>query len=71
MGEDAKLLPIAELYDKEFLVDIENRQFRNFKDPDEVIGMHSEQGRKMIEDMQGTGWSSCGLSTGAAHDMVV
>ena len=69
--EDAKLLPIAELYGKEFLVDVENRQFRNFKDPAEVIWMHSEQGRKMIEDMQGADWRSCGLSTGAAQDMVV
>ena len=61
--QEPKLLPVAELNGQEFLVDIENRQFRKFMNPDEVIGMHSEQGRKMLKDMQGGEWSCHGLST--------
>ena len=62
--QEPRLLPVAELNGQEFLVDVENRQFRNFKDSNEVIGMHSQQGRKMVKDMQGSEWRSCGLSTG-------
>ena len=61
---EPKLLPVAEADGREFLVDVENRQFRNFKNPDEVIGMHSEQGRKMLRDMQGSQWRCHGLLTG-------
>jgi hypothetical protein len=50
---------------REFLVDVENRQFRNFNEPSEVIRMHSVQGRKMVKDMQGSDWRSYGVSTGA------
>ena len=61
---EPRLLPVAKLNEKERLVDIENRLFRNFTNPDEVIGMHSEQGRKMIKEMQDSAWKSYGLSTG-------
>ena len=59
-----RLLPVAKLNGRKFLVDIENRQFRNFTNPDEVIRMHSEQGRKMLKDMQGSEWRCHGLSAG-------
>lgn len=62
--QEPRLLPVAKLNGQEFLVDVENRQFRNFKNSDEVIGMHSQQGRKMLKDMQGSEWKSYGLSTG-------
>jgi hypothetical protein len=39
--QEPRLLPVAKLNGREFLVDVENRQFRNFKNSDEVIGMHS------------------------------
>ena len=68
MNQDGKLLPIARLYGKEFLVDIENRQFRNFRDPDEVIWMYSERGRQMVKDMQGSSWDSFGVLTGIVGD---
>jgi hypothetical protein len=71
MDENTKLLPLAKLYGKEYLIDVENRQFRNFKKSDEVIWMHSEQGRKMIEDIQGSCWESYGVSTGAAGSIEV
>jgi hypothetical protein len=66
-GQEPRLLPVAKLDGQEFLVDVENRQFRNFKNSDEVIGMHSQQGRKMVKDMQGSDWKGYGLSTGAVN----
>jgi len=59
-----QLLPVARINGQEFLVDVENRQFRNFENSDEVIEMHSQQDRKMVKDMQGSDWKSYGLSTG-------
>jgi len=60
----SRLLPVAKVDGREFLVDVENRQFRNFTNPDEVIGMHSTQGRQMVKDMQGSAWKSYCVSTG-------
>jgi hypothetical protein len=54
--QEPRLLPVATLNGQEFLVDIENRQFRNFNNSDEVIRMHSERGRKVVRDMQGSEW---------------
>ena len=62
--KEPRLLPVAEVDGREFLVDIENRQFRNLTNRDDVIGMHSEQGRKMLRDMQGSRWRCHGLFTG-------
>jgi len=62
--QEPRLLPVAKVDGREFLVDIENRLFRNFTSRDEVIEMHSEQGRKMVKDMQGSAWKSYGVSTG-------
>jgi len=62
--KEPRLLPVARLNGQEFLVDVENRQFRNFKNSDEVISMHSQRGRKMVKDMQGSEWKCYGLSTG-------
>ena len=63
-GQEPRLLPVTKLNGQEFLVDVENRQFRNFKDSDDVVEMHSEQGRKMVRQMQDSDWKSYGLSTG-------
>lgn len=65
-GKEPRLLPVVELNGHEFLVDVENRQFRDFKNSDEVIGMHSQQGKKMLKDMQESKWSCHGLSTATA-----
>ena len=62
--QESKLLPVAKLDGREFFVDVKNRQFRSFANPDEVIGMHSEQGKKMVRDMQGSEWRCHGLFTG-------
>jgi len=62
--QEPRLLPVAEVNGREFLVDVENRLFKNFTHPDEVIGMHSQQGRQMVKDMRGIKWRCHGLSTG-------
>ncbi len=64
MNQDIKLLPVIKLYGKEFLVDVERREFRDFDDPDNVVKMHSPVGRQLIKEMQGTDWNSMGISTG-------
>ena len=69
--ENGRLLPVAEVNGKEFLVDIENRQFRDFKNGDEVIAMHSEQGKKIVKDMQASEWKCHGLSTGTTDEAEV
>ena len=71
MEQDAELLPIARLYGKNFLIDVSRRQFRNFNDPDVVVGMHTDRGRKMVMDMQGLEFNSSGISTGVTQDIVV
>jgi len=71
MKQDVKLLPIARLYGKEFLVDIENRQFRNFRNADEVVRMHSKKGRQMMKNLQGSQWESFGVSTGIVSGVEV
>ena len=65
--EESRLLPLAKVNGHEFLVDIENRLFRNFKNSDEVIEMHSQQGRQILKDMQGTEWNCHGLFCGATN----
>lgn len=64
MVQEPRLLPVAKLNGQEFLVDIENRQFRKFNEPGEVIGMHSQQDRKMLKEMQDSEWRCHGLSNG-------
>ena len=64
MTQDAKLLPLVTVQGIQYLVDAENRQFRDFDDPENVIKMHSPAGRQMVRDMQGTDCNCMGISTG-------
>ena len=61
VDNEPRLLPVAEVDGHEFLVDVENRQFRSFTNPNEVIGMHSEQGKKILRDMRGSKWNCHGV----------
>ena len=70
-GQEPKLLAEAELNGRDFLVDVENRQFGNFKGQDEVIGMHSRQCKNMVTDMLGSEWRCHGLSTGTTDQAEV
>jgi len=50
--EEARLLPVIQWDGREFLVDVDARQFRNVNDAGEFIDMHSPQGRTMVKQMQ-------------------
>ncbi len=62
--EDAKLLPMAKISGREFLVDVERRELRDFNNPENIIRMHSSLGRQLVREMHGTQWNSMGVSTG-------
>lgn len=71
MDSNVTLLPIAKIDGRDFLVDIDNRELRDFDNPDNVIKMHSQAGRQIISEMQDTQWNSMGISTGRQKDLVV
>ena len=54
--EQARWLPVVEWDGREFLVDVDRRQFRNVNDASDFIGMHSPQGRAMVRQMQDVEW---------------
>ena len=70
-NQDVKLLPIARVFGRDIIVDVERREFRDFDNPDNVINMHSPVGRQILSEMQGTDWNSMGISTGRQKDLVV
>ena len=39
--EEQRFLPIVKIGDTEYLVDIEHREFRDFKNSENVVNMHS------------------------------
>jgi hypothetical protein len=62
-GKEPRLLPIVKLHGIEYLVDIEQREFREFKNPDNVINMHSEKGRQIVNEIVGGQWNSFGVDS--------
>ena len=70
--QDVKLLPITKVPERgEFLIDIENRELRDFNNPDYVIKMHSPLGRQIIKGMQSKEWNVWGMSTGKQDGLEV
>ena len=69
--ENARLLPVAEWDGREFLVDVDARQFRNVDDADDSIAMHSPHGREIVTQMQGTQWRAFAVDTGDQVDLTV
>ena len=61
------LLPIVEVDGKEYLVDVEQREFREFNNPGNVINMHSQQGRRIVKMSSGQQWRSHGLDKPPVH----
>jgi hypothetical protein len=68
---DARLLPVIEWDGREFLVDVGARQFRNVEDMNDVIGMHSPQGRLILEQMQSITWHVFAVDSGGPTDLTV
>jgi hypothetical protein len=58
---ESRLLPITEYHGVQYLVDIENRQFRKFPNGQVRIPFRSEQGQAMVKAMLGEEWRSYGL----------
>ena len=54
MEDTRRLLPVVEFDNKEFLVDIDNRQFRDVNDADSAINMYSQRGRVWLLRANGT-----------------
>jgi hypothetical protein len=71
INQDVKLLPIAKVFGRDVIVDIDRREFRDFDNPENIIKMHSPVGRQILNAMQGTDWNSMGISTGRQKDLVV
>jgi len=66
--ENTRLLPVIGWGGREFLVDIEARQFRNVNEADDFIDMHSPQGRAMVRQMQNVGWHIFAVDAGGHTD---
>ena len=69
--EQARLLPVVEWEGREFLVDVDSRQFRNVNDVNDFIDMHSPQGRAIVRQMQGTQWTIHAVDSGGQEDAAV
>lgn len=61
--KEPRLLPIVKLHGIDYLVDIEQRKFREFKNPDNVVNMHSEKGRQIVNEIVGGQWDSFGVDS--------
>lgn len=69
--EETKLLPVVEWEGREFLVDIDGRQFRNVNDAGDFIDMHSPQGRAIVRQMQGMEWRVFAVDSGGQTGLTV
>jgi len=69
--KDPRLLPVIQWEGREFLVDVDARQFRNANDAGDFIGMHSPQGRAMVRQMQGAEWRVFAVDSGGQEDVAV
>jgi len=49
-------LPVVKLDGFEYLVDIENRSFRQCLDPSSQVSFYSDTGREMIKALRGKEW---------------
>jgi len=52
----ADWLPVVEFAGVQYVVDVENRRFGEFDDPDCGVEFHSDQGREMARAMIGREW---------------
>lgn len=69
--KESCLLPIVKVNGTEYLVDVEQREFREFGNPDNAVNMHSDKGRQIVNEIQGTEWDSMGISTGRQKGLEV
>jgi hypothetical protein len=60
-ANDKRLLPVVRLDGTEYLVDVANRQFKEFQEPGKSVWFYSEKGRQMVRQCAEAGWQSFGL----------
>ena len=70
-NENAQLVPLIKLGNKEFLVDIDNREFVDKNDLNHCIDMRSKQGRNMVNEMLGIEWRCFAVYPGKQDGMEV
>ena len=56
VDENAKLLPVIEIHEIEYFVDIDCRQFRAVNDIGNTVGFYTMHGRDMVKAMMDTEW---------------
>ena len=56
--KESCLLPIVKVDGTEYIVDVKQREFREFGNPDNAVNMHSERGRQMVNEIVGGQWES-------------
>ena len=56
VDENAKLLPVIEIDEIEYFVDIDRRQFRAVNDVGNTVDFHTVQGRDMVKAMMDAEW---------------
>jgi hypothetical protein len=56
MDENSRLVPLVKLGDREYLVDIDNREIVDAQARSRCIDMHSARGRKLLDEMPGQEW---------------
>jgi len=69
--KDARLLPVVEWEGREFLVDVDARQFRHVDDTSDFIAMHSPQGRAIVKQMQDAEWRVFAVDSGSRTDVTI
>ncbi len=69
--EEARLLPVIHWGGREFLVDVDGRQFRNANDAGDFIDMHSPRGRAIVMQMQDEQWHIFAVDSGGQADVMV
>jgi len=66
-----RLLPVIQWEGREFLIDVDGRQFRNVNDAGDFIGMHSPRGRAIVRRMQDTQWHIFAVDSGGQKGVTV
>jgi len=56
--KESCLLPVVKVDGIEYIVDVKQREFREFGNPDNAVNMHSDKGRQMVNDIVGGQWES-------------
>jgi hypothetical protein len=67
MKQQQRLLPMVKLDGREYLVDVERRQFVVYEAPELAVDMHSAKGRMLVEKMQGMEWRAYALEPATEH----